>query len=227
MARNFLASALVARARNIADTENDENISEAQYKEWLSTAYGEFYGIIAESGMRHFENEDEITSNGTATAALPDDYLATIGVDYETTPGGRRVELDELMAQERNIYSGATNASPATAYAIVGGNIVFYPTPAAGQTYFHVYIPQPADLSNYGVSDTVDVITPDGEQFIIKAIAVEIKIKCDEDPRDMERGRDQARQRVVDWALARSFNTPRRLQPSSDDYDYRPGDWYG
>jgi hypothetical protein len=211
--------------------ENQGHISTSEWKEMLSTAYAELYAILAESGMRYFETEATVTTTGVASYALPAGHLSTVGVDYLVSAStGERRQLEELMAQERNMFTGA-GASWASAYALVGSNLVLYATPPTGQTYYHIYVPQPADLSAAADATSVDVVTPDGEGFLTWAVAVMALAKEESDAGLARAEREAARNRVMEWSALRSLNTPRRrvvgpclYQGDPGDYPWR-GDW--
>lgn len=225
MARSFTVVQLITRAKQRSDMENDSMISETEWKSMLSTIYGEFYGVLVESGMRYFESEQTISTDGSSSYALPAAFLSTVGVDYLADANGERRALREMMAQERNRYSGISG-SEAYEYAIVGSNIRLYPTPASGQTYYHVYVPQPTDLSGASDSDSVDVVTPDGEAFITWGLTVLALAKQETDTSLARAEREAARERLYQWATLRSLHTPRR-NVVEGDFDYRdPGDWW-
>lgn len=197
---------------------NDTLLSDAELQGILSTGYGELYSILVESGMRYFESTDAITSDGNASYALPSDFFVSIGVDYVASTG-RRIALGELMVQERNVYSGASGGGRAHAYALTGSNLTLYPTPASGQSYEHLYVPQPTDLSAVADSTSVDVVTADGEAFLDAYLLVEMLDK--EENSDRLGGaiakRERARERLERWALYRSLNNMRR--PVTNSFD--------
>lgn len=229
MSRLFDVSVLIDRAQQRAELENSDLISDNEWKGMLSTVYGELYGALVESGMRYFEAEQTISTDGTNDYNLPAAYLSTIGVDQlVNASSGERRALRELMAQERNYGSSVRSASQATHYAIVGSEIILYPTPPSGKTYYHVYVPQPTDLSAASDGTDVDVVTPDGESFVIWGLAVLALTKDDSDPRFAASERDKARARLDDWAYMRALNTPRRRIVEEDDFDrgYLDGDWW-
>lgn len=226
MARSFTVAQLIVRGKQSADVEGDSSISDDEWKGQLSIAYGELYQILVDSGMRYFESTQTVTTDGSSSYALPADHLATIGVDYEVDSAGRRCALVEGMVQERNQYAGLSRQR-ACQYALVGSNLELYPTPPSGQTYYHIYVPQPDDLSAAEDSASVDVVAPSGEQFIAWSLAVYAKIKHEADPRDAIREREAARSRVDEWSLMRALNTPRRPMPPEYEIEPAlPGDWW-
>lgn len=223
MARKFKVSKLLERARQRTDQENSDFITDAELKGILSSAYGELYSILVDSGMRYFEKTETVTTDGSDSTTLPSDFLATIGVDYVPSASNRR-ELGELMAQERNLYAGQSGRE-ATAYAVVGQSLKLYPTPPSGQSYEFLYVPQPDDLTDAADDFEIDVVTPDGESFLDAYLQVEIYAK--EADHDSVRGsiakRERARERLEWWATQKALHEHRR--PAVTDFD--PAGAYG
>lgn len=226
MARNLTTLQLVDRARVRADAENRDHISLANWKEFLSIAWGELYMMLVDSGLRYFESSDTITATGASSYALPSDFLAHIGVDRES--GTRRVALTELMVQERNQLR---QTGEALAFAVVGTNVELYPTPGSG-TYYLIYVPQPSDISANADGTNVDVVTPDGENFVINHMAATALAREESDATFAITERERSRERFKVWAADRSLNSPRRRvvndqMGGSDAADYLNGDYWG
>jgi hypothetical protein len=222
MARNLTIATLITRCKQRCDREGDSHISDSEWQSLISEKYGELYLAVAESGMRYFETEATLTL--AATIALPSAHLATLGVDFVIDSAGRRRPLTEIMHQERPQMLGETGE--ARFYALVGQNIELYPLPSTG-TYKHLYVPQPTDVSASATSTSLDVVTPDGETFLINAVAVPALGKSESDVRLARIERDEAKERLVEWARLRSFATPRRLvriEPGLPR-DFEQGDW--
>lgn len=225
-------SELVLRCQRRADLEGDESISRPEWKSLISEQYGHVYSRVVQSGMRYFEATSTITASGASAYPLPDDHDATIGVDRVLDSSGRTVQLDELMVQERNAFSGSSGE--AAAYSVVGLNLVLYPNPLSG-SYVLTYVPQSPDLSSLADTETVDVVTADGEAFLIYGVAVKAVAKRKEDPRLLIAERDQAEERFVADVDLRAMQNPRRrvamrsalIDGYGDDYGLvaDPGSW--
>lgn len=222
MARTLTLGTLVTRCQQRADLENDGHIAASEWKSLVSEAYGELHGITAEAGLRHFETTATIAANGAASYALPADHLATIGIDQVLDSAGRRRPLVELMMQEQPAVVGATGT--ARYFVIAAGNIELYPVPASG-SYKHRYIPQAADYSGSADGTSIDVITPDGEAFVIWAVAVKALAKSESDVQLAIMEREAARERFRSWVQLRSFVTPRRSMMFDDDEVMDPADY--
>lgn len=224
MARSFTVAQLRTKARRRADQETTARITDDELNDYLSSAYTELYEYLAKAGLAYFESTQAITSTGVATVALPADHFQTIGVDYQLDTQ-RWVELANLQGQERNLFNQAGSRS--LAYRLVGGSLVFYPTPPTGQVYRHIYVPAPADL-------TLDAQTVDGvsgwEELIVINAAIRCLAKDESDTAPLERERDQLRARIAAVAEDREQSHTHHVQDveSYGDCAVRPvdpGDW--
>lgn len=229
MSRLLLMSDLVLRCQRCANMEGESFIGTPEWKQLISEQYGHIYSTVVKQGMRYFESTDTITADGSTSYALPLDHDSTIGIDRTVDSSGRKTDLGELMPQERNAWSGQTG--DARAYSIVGQSIVFFPRPLTG-TYTHVYVPQSPDISALSDTSTVDVVTADGEAFLVHGVAVKAKMKRDEDPTYWVRERDSAEVRFVEDVMQRALINPRRkvvVQAPWDGDDWGlsadPGSW--
>lgn len=209
MARTVELGTLVTRCLRRADLENQDNPAAAEVKENIHLVYAELYSLLVQSGMSYFDTEAVIITDGGATYDLPDDHLATIGVDYIDSSGRRR-ELAELMVQERNWFSGYTGAPYSIAWRFNGTNVQLYATPPTGQEYRHVYVPVPADLSEAADDAVLEMATLDGEQFLIWGVSALLKHKVGMDATVDREERELARERVEFWAAQRAVSNGRR-----------------
>ena len=233
MARSFTIATLIARAKQragmgIGTTSTSSFLDDTEWQANLSTAYAELASILMASGMRYFESQDTITTTGAVGYPLPADYLSTIGVDYQVSSAGSRRDLIELMAQERNALRGISGSGEATAYAIEGSGATalrLYPTPPSGQTYYHIYVPQPTDYSASATSTTIDVVTPDGENFLLWSLALIALAKEEADVTVAMTERERMRGRIEEWATLRSINAPRRRIVDENLRRFEDGEW--
>lgn len=210
--------------------ENETFISDPEWNSLISEMYGEQYSIVAESGMRYFESTSTITATGAASYTEPADQLAYIGLDrIVNSTTGERQTLTEVMTQERSQWSGLTG--DAVVYSFVDDQIYLYPKPSSG-TYQLLYIPQSPDLSVASDSTSVDVVTPDGEAFLIWGVAAKALPKGEMDPSSAVREREASRQRFTEWVTLRALVNPRRriIDPGRSnlgELEYLdPGGWW-
>lgn len=220
MPRSVTIANLITRVRQAADLENDTHVSDAEMQTRLSEMVGEMQALVSSCGLAYFKSEATIS---LTTFAIPADHLATIGVAYEDSAGRRR-PLTEIMEQERNNWVGATGE--AQVYILNAQTIELYPVPSTG-TYKHTYVPQPTDIGSSATSTTVDLVTPDGEAFVVEGMCAKVLRKSETDTQGYILARNEARERLKDWAMARSLNTPRRLVVARtyDSYDDLDGSY--
>lgn len=212
------------RCKRRSDKENDPHISDTEWNELINEQYGDLFLSVANTGLRYFEAFSTINATGAASYAEPTDLLSVVSIDKVNTDG-TRYGLRELMVQERNRFAGQTG--DALYYALSDDDIFLYPKPASG-TYEMTYIPQSTDVSAYTDVDLLDVVTPDGEAFLIWGVAVKALAKSESDVMLAIQEREAARARLVEWATLRCFNSPRRRQiVEEDDLSVGdPGGWW-
>lgn len=210
--------------------ENDDSVDVGVWKRFLSMQYADLFGVVAETGLRYFERFSQLASDGSNHLDEPFDLLSVVGLD-QVVSATERYELTEIMAQERNAFMSngfGLTGQRAVAYALVDDEIRLYPTPPAGQTYELLYIYQPPDLALLDDSFLVDVVTPDGEAFMVWGACVRARIKQERDPMLHRVEREEARTRLQSWAINRLMNSPRRVVAEGYGDDWlmrREGDW--
>lgn len=224
MPRRFTMSDLVVKCQRRADKENDDHIAAAEWKALISEQYGDVYSVVAGTGMQYFQHTSTIATTGASYYDEPADHLSTVALDRIVDSAGTRRSLQEIMAQERARFAGRSG-SEARVFALVDDRIYLYPTPPSGQTYELLYIPQPPDLGSYADADVVDLVTPDGEAFLVWGVAVKALSKGEGDVRLALAERDAARGRLLEWAAERSINEPRRIIVDSGDWPSDPAEW--
>lgn len=219
--RLLLMSDAALRCQRRADMEGDSVIQPPEWKQLISEQYGHIYSTVVKAGMRHFESTQTITATGAASYSVATDHDETIGVDRVLdTTSGRKVELGELMLEERARFSGLTG--DAIAYSLVAQTIVLYPNPSSG-TYLHVYVPQAPDISALADTGTFDIVTADGEAFLYWGVAVKALAKRRQDPSLAILERDAAEQRFKDDVQMRALTNPRRRVVKSTPLDWNNG----
>ncbi len=229
MPRRLLMGTIRTRCLQRADMETDLSVSTSETNSLISEQYGDHYSVVAAAGLRYFEKSTSFTTAGLSYLAEPVDHLSTVDTIERVVSAttGRSRRLRQLAPQERTVWTGRTGH--ARRWELVDDRINLYPTPPSGDVYVLRYIPQPPDLTSYADGDVVDVVTPDGEAFLIWGVTVKLLAKSARDTSLAEREREQARGRLSEWASLRAFNdSPRTIVDDDDDGDlYRDGSyWY-
>lgn len=228
--KTYTLITLVDRAKEAIDAENQGNISLTTWKAWISMLYGRLHALVASTGYRYYETVQTVVTDGlTTNYALPADHFMAGTVVRVVTEQDRR-RLRRAAAQETAYMpqgTGAPLGSEATCWAMVGQNLYLGPVrPPAGQVYEHRYVPQPADLTASADNTPVDVVTPDGEAFIIYGAAVKGLLKQDKDPRFQRDEYQEAYQNVLTWAQQRAQYEGHTLgQPREGMVERDPADW--
>lgn len=229
MPRRLVMSDLRGRALQQADLETDGAFEDTSIvNAMMSAQYGDLYSVVAGTGLRYFEYSTSFTTTGLSYIGEPIDHLATVDtiervVDAST---GRLRRLSQLMPQERTRWAG--RSGHARRWELVDDQINLYPTPPAGDVYVLRYIPQPPDLTSYTDSQVVDVVTPDGEGFMIWGCAVRFLARVRSDVTLALQEREAARARLAEWAAMRSFNEqPHQVvEPDPADGPYSDGEYW-
>lgn len=226
MPRLYDMATLIRRCRQRVGKENDAYPDDASWRALISEAYGDLWSIVAESGLRYFETESTITATGAASYTEPTDHLGTVMVYRVLSAAGELQPLDELMVQERHFVIGQTG--DAQFFELADDQIYLYPRPSSG-TYLVRYIPQPPDLSDYADEDSIDVVNPYGEEFLVWCVAIKAHSQLETDPQLAIDREGRARTNLMEWANLRAFNQPRRATTAISeilgDLPYDPADW--
>jgi hypothetical protein len=227
MARAITLGTLVTRCQQRANkvAADDGQIETPEWKALISEFYGVMHALIVEKGARQFEAETVITADGSATYALPSNYLTTIGVDayLNGASGARRPVHGPIAMQERARLMGRHGA--AIRYGFEGTALALYPVPPGG-TYVHLYVPQPTDLSTSTDATSVDLINIYGEQFVVWGVASVAMHRGESQQSRAVDEHEKARGQLEYWACMRALTQPSYRVADDECDDYRdPADW--
>jgi hypothetical protein len=216
MPRRFTLDALRTACKQQVDLENHGVISDVEWAGYISRSYGELYSIVLDVGLQYFEYATQLTTDGTNKLSEVSDHFSTVNLSYlADATAGRYEDLREISAQNRSRLSGRTGGK-AQYFAHVDDKIYLYPTPPTGQVYELRYTPQPPDISTFASDACIDVVNPDGHDFLIWGVAVRACGKTEADPALAMRERDAARDRFIESCRDKSQMSARRIQV---DYD--------
>jgi hypothetical protein len=223
--RSVLLSAIITRCRQRTDLEGDTHVSDAELQVAISAQVGEMHMLVDAAGMRYHETTATITATGASSYTLPTDHLATIRISQVDANGRNPRRLNEVQIHDEE-HPQLGQAGQAQDYAIIGQTIEFYPNPTTG-SFKHRYIPQPVDIGAVVTSTSIDLISPDGEEFVIEGVACKVLRKSETSTDGYILARNEARERLKEWAMARSFVTPRHqvMARYGEDYDSDPSSY--
>ncbi len=220
MARSFTVATLMTRAKRLADMENSDFVTDAEWRAYLSASYARLYNRLANAGLAPVESTQSITGTGVATYSLPTDWLGTIRIDYLES-GSRPVPLVKMSTRNEHEWDTGQAASQACAYRIAKPNIKLLPKPSGG-TYRHLYIPVPADLDDD--TDTVDGVSGWEDLLVIEA-AIAAKMKEESSTEPLERKLAGIMADLEELAPMQEWGEPSTISDSFAE-PYEAGDFY-
>jgi hypothetical protein len=177
--------------------------------EYASQGWSQLYNHIIKHGQEDYmSREVYTTAAGTADYALPSGFYLDKGCD--TVISGQTVVFDRWLWEERHKYDNVATWAPGypCAYAIIGSNISFRPSPNGVHTVNLWYYPAPAKLTT--ASGPIDC-KAGFEEYIIHYAAAQVKIQDDRDPSDNYAMMDRALQLVNAMCASRSRSNPMRV----------------
>ena len=139
-------------ARQRADMENSQFISDDEWRRMINRSYAELYDLVVTSANSedYFLKSDTISLvNGTDSYDLPADFYKMRGVDINS--GGTSTPLRRYNFSQRNVGSLYAIASDMR-YHVQGSKIIFNPTPSTSDTVTLWYIPSPKKFLEYTVT---------------------------------------------------------------------------
>ena len=194
----------------------------------------ELYEKLVSAGSDdYFESTDSINIvSGTASYALPSDYLKTIAVDIKVD-GGDYVNMPRYTMGERNMFSRynlGTGDSELQHYRIRGSNMVIIPTPQYAETagIVHRYVAVPATLTDVtpGTTDVLDGIAGWEDFIVYKCLIKFIGGKEEGDPSVWMQLLQQMEDRISRMKT-RDRNEPGRVRNMEDEWSQRFYPRYG
>ena len=138
-----------------ADMEDEQFITNDEWRRMLNRSYSELYDLIVTSANSedYFLKSGTITLvSGTSTYDLPTDFYKSRGVDLNTS--GSEVPLSRYNFNERNVGGLYATASDMR-YHIQSNSIVFNPKPSSSDTVTIYYIPSPRKFFEYSTTAIV------------------------------------------------------------------------
>jgi hypothetical protein len=224
MARLVEMGKLEALCMKRADLEGDDHIDHAEWLELISEAYGELFGIVADSGMRYFEASATLVTDGTNVLKEPADILAVMGLWHVESSGCRHI-VTPLQAHEMTRWAGRTGGR-AERYEQIDDEFRLYAKPPAGQNYELRFIPQAPDLSSFASDACVDCVCAEGQAFVVWNTAVKALSKSESGTQLAMVERDRMAEKLRDWAVYRAMIDPRPRYVAENDHHFvSPASW--
>jgi hypothetical protein len=235
---NVTIATLMSRSRQRADMENNNFVQDAELVDYINAGIAELHDIlIQEYGQDYYvSSKDFNTTADKDTYPINDststeninisDFYKLRGMDAKIN-GNDFFTLYPFNFNERNLYQnwgswsllGLTNIR----YRMVGGSIVFTPTPDTATAVKVWYIPQAAQFSSGTDTDTKwDDINGYAEYVIVFA-AIRMLQKEESDVQVLLAQQGDLRKRITDAAANRDADNPLTV---SDIYTANNRFWF-
>lgn len=183
------------RVRQRTGLEHDQDfVTDTELNQLINLKYQELYGLLERHGLHRASKTETVTANGATNYSMPLDFWAVLAV-FRNDSG-----VNTYLERHDHRFRPGTQGigGPASSYRMIGTKIEFDTIPTSG-TYYVVYLPIPAELTN-------DLDTLDGvlgwEEYVVVACAIAVGIKDKVDVRDLwvELGRLETR--IIDEVKA-------------------------
>lgn len=210
-------------ARQRADQENSNFVSDSELNSYIQLSYAELYDIITSRFEDYHIQQLEFTiTDGEKNYPLPDDFYKLRGVDLSADGADNWITVTKWNFQERNNSNRPVNRPllgfNSVQYRILGDNIEFLPVTQAPGSYRMWYIPQCPTLS----SDTSVVQGVNGwEEYVIVDAAIKMLVKEESDTTVLQLAKNQMLQRIEMLASNRDAGLPERTSDvTRNGYDW-------
>lgn len=178
-------------AQQRADRVNSQFVTDSEWNQYINQSYFELYDMLIQSygNEYHVAPWTQFTTNGGFSYALPDGlttfqdqnganfvpapFYKLLGVDLGLSPSANAwitLKKYDFISRNRYVYPQITTSLLGVAglrYRIIGNNLQFIPTPAAGQIVRLWYIPRMTALLQD--SDICDGVSGWTEYIIVDA----------------------------------------------------------
>lgn len=207
MARSVLASAIITRARELADQETSTPttafVDDTEALAQLNASFGIWHGMLVKAVPERYETSETITATGASSYNLPSDHFLTLAVDYQLSSSSW-MPLSRILPQERTRFD--TTGDIAEGYYLRGATIVLLPAPASG-SYRHSYITcAPTLLSSTAVDGANG-----WESWLIYDLAIKMLTKEESDPAALLAKQAEIKMEMEAAASDREAATPMRV----------------
>jgi len=225
MARNVTLSELQSQARQRADQENSNFISDSELQGYINASIAELHDMLVSSygGDYNLDTHFFVTSNSVDEYDLPSDFYKLRGVDINTSndvsaSNGWHV-LKPFTFEERNDgdlnFSSRSTFLDFSRYRMVKDSIRFSPTPDGGNAVRLWYVPSAAVLT--GSAETLDGVNG-FEEYVIVDAAIKMMQKEESDVSVLLAQKAQLQRRIKEMTENRDIGSPDRIT----DVQYNP-----
>lgn len=218
---------LRTRARQIADKENSQHVTDDELSSYVNMAIAELHDLLIGSYSSDYYISTSIfpTVANVANYALPNDFYKLRGVDAALT-ASEYASLRPFNFNERNrndsFASWGLMTGPSIRYRMIGSNLVFSPPPDGTFSIRLWYIPQAVVL--VADSDSLADLNQYSE-YVVYDAAIRILTKEESDISALMAKKQEIVQRIQQMAQNRDADQPESISDiyaeNNDYYWYR------
>lgn len=173
----YTLSQLRTRARQRADMENNNFISDSELTQYINDAIEELYDLIAKINPSYLQADTDYTfttTSGTSEYALPSDFYKLLSVNAKVY-GDQYRNIPRYNHGQRN--HNALSSSYFRYKLKKTNKIEFVPTPEAGTNIKLEYVDNPPQLANNGDEWVLEQFS----EFIVVRAAIDMLDKEESD----------------------------------------------
>lgn len=214
MARTVTLLELRTQARQRADMENTQYVSDAEVNSYINSSIAELYDLLVQAFEDYYISSATITLvAGTDVYTLPNDFYKVLGVDLDTSTNFQNsitLRAYNFAERNRNSFYGQVQSAQITdlQYHIQGPSIRFIPNPVQAGFVNLWYVPAATKL-------VADIDTFDGvngyEEFIVWDVAMKLKTKEESDVSIEMMEKQRIIKRIQEAASQRDIGEPWRV----------------
>ncbi len=202
---------LKERARQRADMENSEFVSDAELTQYINASLAELHDLLIGVYNEDYQMHEHIfAGDGTNVAYnLPADFYKMRGVDVRQGPNGQWATVKRFnfnrRNEQQNAYLWNLLGLPYMEYRIVGSTVRFNRVPETNLEFRLFYNPKAAELVND--TDTYDDVNGFAEYVVVDA-AIKMLQKEESDVSVLFAQKNALAQRITAMASNRDANEP-------------------
>ena len=195
-----------------ADRVNTTFITTPELNSYINQSYFELYDLLIDTYEDYYAKSMQFQTNGSDfNYALPQDFYKLLGVDCgldQSSNAWVTLKKFDFIARNRFVYPQITSTFLGVfnlQYRLMANNLMFIPTPSAGQFIRMWYIPRLDTLLQD--SDAADGVSGWTEYIIVDA-AIKILQKEESDVSVLMAQKEALRQRIEASSMNRDAGQP-------------------
>lgn len=216
-------STLRTRARQRADMEDSEFVTDSELNTYINSSYKELYDLLVSKIEQWFVSdpvEFTLSTSDAGKKALASDFYKLEGVDQSI--GGRWREVRPFNFNARNrqgLVDRLHGFHTTVRYRVVGSDLRFSPADMATGTFRYWYTPIATEMSDD--ADTMDGVNG-WEEYVIVDAARKMLIKEESDISAVMAELASLTNRIEVMAQNRDVANPQQIQDVYEDDNINP-----